>query len=78
MEHSPWEAKVFSASQKVPRILWKPKVHYRSHNFPPLVLILSQLDPVHSPTLLLLLLLLLLFTAIKLSLGGSSPYISNK
>jgi len=28
--------------------------------------------------LLLLLLLLLLFTAIQLSLGGSSPYTSNK
>jgi hypothetical protein len=28
--------------------------------------------------LLLLLLLLLLFTAIELSLGGSSPYTSNK
>ena len=30
MEQSPsWEANWFSASQEIPRILWKPKVYYR-------------------------------------------------
>jgi hypothetical protein len=50
MELSPsWEANRFSTSQEIPHILWYPKVHYRIHNCPPPVSILSHLDLLHTP-----------------------------
>jgi hypothetical protein len=50
MEQNPsWEANRFVAIEEFSRILLNPKVHYRIHNCPPHISILSQPHPVHTP-----------------------------
>ena len=68
-KHSPsWVANRFSASQEIPCILRNPKVHYRIYKFPPRVPILSQIDPVHTPTFHFLNIFLILSSLLRADL----------
>jgi len=49
-QSSSWEANRFSASQENPLILWNLGAHYRIHKWQPTIPILSQINPVHTPT----------------------------
>jgi hypothetical protein len=45
-EQSPSEPNCRLATEKIPRNLWDPRIHYSAHKSPPLVTVLSQLNPV--------------------------------
>jgi hypothetical protein len=49
MKPSPsWEAAICVSTQELPSNLWNSKVHYRVHNSPPMIPILSQIETVHT------------------------------
>ena len=61
----------FAANQEIPRILWNPKVHCRTHKRPSPVPILSQLHPVPTTPSHFLRSILILSSHLRLGLPSS-------
>jgi hypothetical protein len=52
LEPSPYWEGICSATQEISSTLWNLKAHHRTHKHRPLVFIISQMNPVHTPSYL--------------------------
>jgi hypothetical protein len=78
-QNSSWDAKIPSAHQAISRISWNQEVHSRAHNSPPLVLIMSQVNPVHGcPSYLRSVVMLSSYLHLGIARGGFLSGFHNK